>query len=898
MTTFSELERIARERIGRNDLADPCVLSDFVFQQTQRHPHYLVPPSSLSQVMSGWADLTHREALMEKLRCDRNWRMVHWIRRQMHSRAETFAIASELSEYARELILWLLDWIEGHLSESFGRPMHPDGRPAPLVVLMMGKLGGAELNLSSDIDLIFSYPDDVQLSGGKRTIDVSTYYTRVAQQLVQMLSELTPEGFVFRVDTRLRPFGQSGPLVCSFDAMEQYYQQHARGWERFALLRMAALSANAQDAEQLQSMLMKFVYRRYIDFSVLETPRDIKRRIEAEQRQRHLADDIKLGVGGIRELEFIVQSMQLIHGGKHNAVRERNTIAALSALASTGLMPEAQSRQLQKNYEYLRFIEHALQGFTDQQTHQLPKDPLNQQRLCVLTGADNWPEFLARLSPVRQQVHEQFKQIFSTEDIGEDTDNETAFWSQSVEALTEALAQCGFRDPMTAAQAISRFRDDVDRPGSRVGQRGRKRLFRLVPQLTQAVAKTPTPDRVLQDWLTLLHAIRHRTAYLDLFCENPMTVTRLTDMMSASHWVASHAARYPLVLDELLNPAFLNDIPTVEDIEDDLRRRLLGVPDSDEETLWEVLREHKQQWIFHLGVAFATGHLPIGQLQKLLTGLANGILTAVTRFSIRRQFPAPDDKTALEQFVLLGYGKLGSGELSLGSDLDLVFLHQATDDDRIAGYLRVVRRIVQMLSTQTFGGILYHVDTRLRPSGRAGLLISSFDSYARYQREEAWTWEHQALVKARVVVGPDAVRTRFENLRREILSKRRNPHALLEEVREMRARIQQQTKLADWQETIKIGDGGLIDIEFLVQYLVLCHAHAAPALVEPRDTAGLLNALAQYGFLDEETSTMLANVHRNLLDALNQCEVGRQPDSQVIETSMTEADRVIRALGL
>jgi len=753
----------------------------------------------------------------------------------------------------------------------------------------MGKLGGGELNFSSDIDLIFTWPENGTTRGGRRELDNTQFFTRMGQRLIKLLDQQTPEGFVYRVDMRLRPFGDSGPLVMSFAAMEDYYQEQGRDWERYAMVKARIMGEADDDGyQELQQMLRPFIYRRYIDFSVIQSLRTMKSMIAREVRRRGLTDNIKLGAGGIRECEFIVQVFQLIRGGRERSLQQRSWLAALEAIDTLRLLPAEEVTQLRAAYLWLRRLENLLQSIGDQQTQTLPADPLQQERLAWAMGTPGW----AQLRTVLTQHMSRVRAIFDAL-IGEDIPeaggqqqagdyNELWLGEYTCEELTPLTPALDDAQRQQLLHHLHHFRHDANR--RTIGPRGRLALDQLMPRLLAELCPRPQADTVLQRLLPLLSGVLTRSTYLELLTEHPGALSHLIRLCAASPMVADQLARYPLLLDELLDPATLYQPTATDAYRDELRQYLMRIPVDDEEQQLEALRQFKQTQHLRIAAADIAGALPVMKVSDHLSWLAEAILETVVQQAwnmMVQRYGRPSHLSDMQQrgFAVVGYGKLGGLELGYSSDLDLVFLHDCPEEAFTDGarsidgrqfYLRLAQKIMHLFSTRTASGILYEVDARLRPSGAAGMLVSTFSAYRQYQLEEAWTWEHQALVRARIVYGDARLATCFNEIRREVLCQSRPQPALQNEVREMREKMRQHLGSKDRQRwNIKTDQGGITDIEFIAQYLVLGQAASEPALTRWSDNIRIFEAMAHFGVMPAEEAEQLSAAYVSLREALH-----------------------------
>ncbi|WP_337879728.1 bifunctional [glutamate--ammonia ligase]-adenylyl-L-tyrosine phosphorylase/[glutamate--ammonia-ligase] adenylyltransferase [Rheinheimera sp.] len=785
---------------------------------------------------------------------------------------------TEISALADGLINSAYQWAYADLTPQWGTPLDHQGVPMPLLILGMGKLGGGELNFSSDIDLIFTYPDNGDTQGGRRSIEHQQFFTKLGQKLISALHQVTADGFAYRVDMRLRPFGDSGPLVLSFGSMEDYYQAQGREWERYAMLKARVLNPDPVWTPQLQQLLKPFVYRRYIDFSALESLRRMKQLIEQENRRRNRTDNIKLGSGGIREVEFVVQTLQLIRGGRLPDLQQVSVFAAMEALCRHQLWSEADTAQLTADYLWLRRVEQVLQGIDDAQTQTLPQDELNRARLVLALGLSDWSQFSALTEACMARIHQQFKAVIDQGDNPEP--EELALgrlcWDSQLPAQ-ELAEQLDWLQPEQGLELLAELQQfKLDCQKRSVGPRGRDLLEKLLPFLLQLLAKQQGSATVLKRLLGVFRQIVSRTAYLELLHENPAALQQLVLLCAKSGWLAEHLARYPMLLDELIDPALLYQVPQMTDYQDRLRQQMLRVPADDLELQMEVLRQFKQAQQLRIAAADITGILPLMKVSDHLTFLAEALIAQVVelawaqmaeKYGVPQGLSGPDDKA----FAVIGYGKLGGLELGYGSDLDLVFVHQsnpdgATDGDKSIDsrqfYIKLVQRIVHIFSTRTASGVLYEVDTRLRPAGNSGLLAVHINTYRDYLQSEAWTWEHQALVRARLVYGGERIRQSFAQIRAEILGQSREPQQLLSEVVEMRQKLRQHHGMNSTE--VKHATGGIVDLEFISQFLVLAHAACYPALYQYSDNIRILDAAQSCGLLSETQVADLQQAYRQL----------------------------------
>ena len=816
----------------------------------------------LGNALAGVDDV---EALKRILRKVRNAAMVHIIWRDVNRRADVAETTGSLTRLADQLINGAARCLHDWAVASDGEPIGVDsGAPQRLVVIALGKLGAGELNLSSDVDLIFAYDEEGETGSGARTNQ--QFFTRLCQKLIHVLDTITEDGFVFRVDMRLRPYGDSGALVLHFDAMERYYEEQGRDWERYAWIRARPCAGDLLAGQRLIDALKPFVFRRYLDFGAIQSLREMKGRIDAERSRDAMRHNVKLGPGGIREIEFIAQMHQLIWAGRQPALQCTEVVATLEAIAALKMLPQSQVDLLKDAYRFLRNVEHRLQAMRDEQTQTLPTSELDRARVaCGMDYAD-YTTFHAALQQHRTIVGNAFDALISVA-----TDDPAQRWraawlADDPSMLADELAAVGFGAAAELRELIERLRTTRDRP--RVGGEGRARLDALIPRLLSSAEKTARPGLTLARLVPLLEATIRRSAYYMLLLENPEALRLLVAICGASRWLAEELSLHPVLLDELLDPALLYTIPDIEALRRDLRARLAYAQRAGEEAELEALRTFKETHQFRVAACELRGILPLMNVSDYLTFLAEVILQESLQIAWQRT--ARTHAAPPQAFAIIGFGKLGGLELGPGSDLDIVFVHDL-DEQHNPFVHRMVRRLLHMLTTRTHSGALYDVDTRLRPSGRAGTMVSALAAFERYQQHDAWVWEHQALVRARPVAGDPTVCAAFQRIRRDILCRVRDRAALRAAIIEMRHRI---APSAGAGVDIKREPGGIVDIEFMVQYLVLAWAAEHPILADWTDNVRILETAAKVGLLDGDAAAALKDAylalrgerHREALD--------------------------------
>ncbi|MBI0095450.1 bifunctional [glutamate--ammonia ligase]-adenylyl-L-tyrosine phosphorylase/[glutamate--ammonia-ligase] adenylyltransferase [Gilliamella sp. W8136] len=878
------------------------VQSDFIVDAFYRYPQWLTniinhPPQAderryyqqwLNEHLTSVLDET---ALMKALRLFRRYILVRLEWSQLTYTSSDEQILSQLSELAEVIIVTARDWLYELSCKEWGTPCSHQGEPQPLLVLGMGKLGGGELNFSSDIDLIFTYPEHGQTQGGRRELDNAVFFTRLGQRLIKALDSITEDGFVYRVDMRLRPLGEGGPLVLSFSSMEDYYQEQGRDWERYAMVKAKVLGDQQNSfTKELYQMLKPFVYRRYIDFSVLQSLRNMKSMIEREVRRRGLKNNIKLGAGGIREIEFIVQVFQLIRGGRVIGLQTRSLLTALQVIEQESLLDTNEVAQLRNNYLFLRRCENLLQAINDEQTQTLPEEELDQIRLATNMGFTNWSEFIEQLTVRMQQNRLIFNALIGNDD-SESVPNTKQYndlfddlWVPDLQLsdIKTVLPNYSDSDAEQLYQMLIQFRNDI---GKRtIGVRGREILDQLMPRLLDAICNGQQAIMVFSRILPLLVNIVSRTTYLELLLEYPSALKQLIRLCSASPMISDQLAHYPILLDELIDINSLYQTIEPNEYKSQLYQYLLRIHVDDEEQQLEALRQFKQMQLLHIAAADVEHILTTMKVSDHLTYVAEALLDFVVQMAWSQMVERYGKPAHLADnhkgLVVVAYGKLGGWELGYGSDLDLVFLHDCPANSVTNGdkqidsrqfYLRLVQRIIHLFNVRTSFGILYEVDVRLRPQGDAGLLACSLDSFADYQMNEAWTWEHQALVRARAVYGENDLIKRFNQIRQDVLCKPRDENQLKTEVRQMREKMRNHLGTTQAELfNLKIDEGGIGDIEFLSQYLVLNYAHSHPKMTTWSDNVRILELATHYQIMDSDEAEQLTQAYIDMRNQIHQ----------------------------
>ena len=866
----------------QHNIKQTLALSDYIAEQINRYPELLefalhssptisTKADFLSELTQALANTTVEAEGHAIIRRFRHKHMVNIAWQDLNNTQEISESLKQVSDLADAIIVASYNWLYTMLCDKYGTPQGEHG-PQPLLIIAMGKLGGRELNYSSDIDLIFTYPELGETSGGRKPLENQTFFTRLGQRLITALNQTTAEGQAFRVDMRLRPFGDSGPLVTHFSALEDYYQEQGREWERYAMVKARVLNNDSPYADSLTAILKPFVFRRYIDFGVIDSLRQMKQLIQQEVRRRKLNNNIKLGKGGIREVEFIVQCFQLIRGGREPQLQGKNLLEVLKTLGEMNVLPNEITDRLKTEYLFLRKVEHCLQQFADQQTQDLPSEPLNQARLAKVMGQNDFFGLLQKIDACMAFIGDQFTQIIGDNEEQEEDENLAYLkdlWTLSLSEeeaseLLEDILEPEFR--LSSVILIQDFHQEITKKP--IGARGAETLDKLMPTLLLE-AMEQAPDNVIEllpRLFNVVSAILQRTAYLELLVENNGALKQLVKLCNTSLWIAKQIRQFPILLDELLDPASLYNPTPPAQFAGLLRQTLLRVPPEDLELQMETLRQFKLSQQLRIAAADVTGALPVMKVSDHLTALAEVIIAETVQMAWQQMterygYPAGADDDN-KQFAIIAYGKLGGFELGYGSDLDVVFLHNCNSNTDTDGsksieskqfYIKLTQRIVHIFTTKTLSGDLYEVDMRLRPSGNSGLLVSYIDAFEQYQNEEAWTWEHQALVRSRFIYGDHVLNQRFNQIRTKVLSSRRDLDSLKQDIKDMREKMRQHlNKGNEEQFDLKQDIGGIADIEFLVQYWVLAHSHDNPELVQWPDNVRILEQLSQLQLITEQ----------------------------------------------
>ncbi len=844
--------------------------SPFLKQMVSRHPEWLdelhsngrlekpVPPNA-----DRLAEAVASTGLDPALRRFRNQEMMRLIWRDQNDLAPVDEILEDLSTLADICLQASVKYHSTLLEEKHGIPRNSEGQAQSLIVIGLGKLGGCELNLSSDVDIIFCYPERGYCDG-RRGLENDQFFTRLARSVIRSLSQVTVDGFCFRVDTRLRPFGDSGPLVSNFAALEQYYQREGRDWERYALIKARPVAGDLDAGQELLDFLKPFVYRRYIDFGAIEALRVMHANVSDDARRKDRLDDIKRGPGGIREIEFLVQTFQLLRGGREKGLQTPSLFSAAKELKELNLLPAVVIESLLTAYRFLRRTENRIQALHDHQTHRVPagEDGL---RVARAMGFEGFADFDAALGQTRKVVQALFKESLpqSTETVDEKSHWHT-YWQNIRHRVRSSKADEHEWKPLADfARRLNRLS---------LSQRASQRLDQFMPILLEQIDAMSPGEDVVQRVLDLVSTICRRSAYLSLLVQNPGASQRMLELFAVSRRVATTVTRYPALLDELIDPSLGAYPPTASDIQSRVQRIL--DTGNNTETALQDLNYFKLVIDLRVAVAVLKSTMSANDARITLSLLAESLVQAVLHLSLS-EMESRHGRLPGPELAVIGYGSLGARALGFDSDLDLIFLYRATDQ-RSDGerplsaeryHTGVARRLLSLMSANTSSGRLYSIDARLRPNGRSGLLVSSLEAFHRYQMEEAWVWELQALTRARAVAGSRQIAEKFTAIREQVLTMPRDKQAIHSEVVAMRERLRQQHGQSN---PLKHADGGLLDIEFVVQLGLLLNAAEFPDIIKSTEMTDQLLALHECNWINTNTFNILGDAYQKLTLARQQ----------------------------
>ena len=845
-------------------LHTPLLEQDFAIDQFQKS---LTTSQIHSLVQDSLFDIQNENQWMSTLRILRARLMFRWIWQDANQLTDVVTLTRELSDFADASINAAKDFARIPLLAKHGEPVGYGGKVQDLIVVAMGKLGAQELNLSSDIDLIFAF-DEQGETNGRKCVDVQQFCIAWGQKIIYLLEHITADGFVFRVDMRLRPWGDGSALAISHAALEKYLSQHGREWERYAWIKARIVSGGV-NGDDLLAMTRPFVFRKYVDYTAFEAMREMKAMIEREVARRNIEDDIKLGAGGIREVEFIVQVFQLIYGGSKLELQDRQCLVSLKHLGEVGLLDDEAVVDLEDAYLFLRRVEHAIQALNDQQTQSLPSEIDPRNRIVATLGFEDWDQFITHLNQKRQKVIYQFEHLIK---------------EKGTETLAESFGQLEVRLESVlddhAKNLIKEFW--FGHAIKKLPAKAIQRLKEFWPHLIEAILQSDKPQTALVRLMPLIESVMRRTVYLVMLIESKGALQRLVKMATVSPWICEELTHYPVLLDEFLSMDF--ELPKRKDLEDSLRQQLLRIEIDQMEDQMRVLRLFKKSNVLTVAASDVLAESPLMKVSDALTDIAEVSVIATLNLAYqitakKHGYPldAEGQRCSMDHiaFAVIGYGKVGGIELGYGSDLDLVFIHymdEQSDTDGlkpISGFtfaMRVAQKFMSLMTTQTLDGRVYEIDTRLRPSGEAGLLVTSLKAFEQYQLKNAWVWEHQAIVRARSIAGELSLREKFEQLRRVILILPRDEHKVREEVLNMRQKMKDHLGSSKEQKKdgifhLKQDAGGIVDIEFMAQYVVLAWSGTNADLAHYSDNVRILEDAAKARCLSSDDASALIQAY-------------------------------------
>jgi len=880
-----------------------ALVSDFAIETLLRQPELLTAlaadhgaeprpaPELRPDARADWPRLLRRYRQAESTRLI--WRDALGLDEIEHTLADTTRLAERCLQLA-------LGALETEFAARHGQLRDANGTPVRLVVFALGKLGGEALNFSSDLDLVYAFAADGQ-SDGARPLSGVEYFTRLARQLTALLDDTTADGQCYRIDLRLRPFGGAGPMVQSFAGMEAYFQREGRDWERYAWQKARPVAGDFDAANAFLASVQPFIYRRYLDYGALDGLREMKAMIAREVARKDLADDLKRGPGGIREIEFLIQVLQLIRAGREPALREPRLLPALQKLTDAGHLGSGAAHHLRCAYRFLRHLENRVQMVNDAQVHALPESVEARQRLALSMDYPDWPALQSELDTHRAHVTREFDALLAQRRAPSQAPGTLSDYWRGLPEHGDAgpLAAAGFTEPGAVDAAL---RDFARSPGIQgLSDSARARLDRVLPVLLHATAPSDRPLLTTRRWLAVLQPILRRASYLALLDEHPPALARLVEVVTRSALLAERLAAHPVLLDELLDQRTGGPLPDRAELTATCQHCLSH--DDDEAALY-TLNDLRQQVSFRIALGVLDQRLSPIAATAHLAALADAVVGAVLALA-RRQLETTHGALQGARFLIVAYGSLGGEEPGFGSDLDLVFLYDAPPGAESRGlrpldahrwHARLAQKIIALLGSVTGAGRLYETDMRLRPDGSKAVLVSTVSQYTDYQRERAWTFEHQALVRARPIAGDDTLADEFETIRHAILSRSRDHQAVKRDVLDMRLKMRRELdrSTADTFD-LKQGEGGLIDLEFILQALVLCNAHAHPELTMPRATTQLIEAMHHARVLDASTTQALHQAHTHLLARSLACTLDRRPRQSSCDAPLQQARAAVRA---
>ncbi len=856
------------------DLQKLALASNYAINQLAKYPELINCLEGLTAFnlnAESWVqqiqNIDDPDLFKHKLRLFRHQKLIEIIYLDICKNEPVKDTLQHLSQLADVLIQQAVFKAEALLSAKHGQPIDQNGQPMHLNVIGMGKLGGSELNFSSDIDLICTYSDDGQLKGFGQ-LSHNQYFSNVVKLFKQFLNDTTADGFVYRVDLRLRPWGDSGPIALSHNAFEHYYQLHGREWEQYAMVKARVITGSKEDKQHLNAILQPFVYRRYHDYRVFDGLAQLKNKIDKQAKTKGAHRNVKIGRGGIREIEFFVQAFQILKGGRNHQLQTQSIYQALEMLSEHDIVESSTLDDLRASYDFLRTLENRIQMMNDQQTHEIPDKPNLLARIALLMHCKDGAELEDQLKINQSRVSQYFSGLFTSDEQKQTNSNETHNLDElSTEEHAELIHQMSFVEPESIHQALSRFYQS--KALLFMSEKAKQRFRIFFPELLKLVAGHQQQTALLDKMLALMSSIAGRSVYFELLYQNIPLLVKLVDLFDSSDWIATEVTRHPILLESLLYPGELSERFDRQQLTQELLVQLKNVR-GDEEMELDILRQFKRMQTIVIATAELAHEISTDEVSHYLSELAEILLNAVYELSwqqLTTQYGTPscEEEGVIRVPVMgiVGYGKLGGFELHYQSDLDIIFLHnsagkkQLTSGDRAIDnatfFSRLAQKIISKITLLTAAGKLYEIDTRLRPDGASGMLVSSLGAYEQYQQEKAWVWEHQALIRARFIAGHELIKAPFNDIRKRVITQPREREGLKQEILAMREKMYQAKKPAEGESfNIKHSRGGMVDIEFLVQFWVLIHANKFASLIETTDNIGLITELHRLGLISDK----------------------------------------------
>jgi glutamate-ammonia-ligase adenylyltransferase len=845
----------------------------------QKSLEHLSHPFS-RQEMESWLNnrqILDEASLNQSLRKLRQYVIANIILRDLNKLADLDEVLVSVTTLAEITLIQAHQFHFNSLKNIHGSPIGLNGEEQHLSIVGMGKLGGEELNVSSDIDLIFTYPEEGETEG-KESITNQSFFIKLCKKIISSLNDITEDGFVFRVDMQLRPFGSEGQITCSYQMLEDYYQKYGREWERYAWVKGRVIFG---PQIELNKIINPFVYRRYLDYGALNSMRDLKSQIQNDVNKRGIQENIKLGRGGIRKVEFIVQVYQLIRGGQDKALKLKSLLPTLKILEAKNLLSTEAVKLLSQAYRFLRNLEHRLQYMEDLQTQELPKSDESKLRVAKSMQYDDWNLFYRELEVHRTNVEFYFDEVFKEAIKNEDSPElniAKALWNSTLklEDAHKFLESLGYKLPSETYQIL-----DGLKHSSRylhLPESSRQRFDLLMPLILNEVSLISDSHATLVRMISILESICRRASYLAMLTENPSALKILIKLSEAGPWLTQYLIQHPVLIDELLDINHFYTKPDFEEIKVKLQKDLRDAKDDIEQQM-NVMRNIKHATIFKLAALEVIGDVSVENLSDYLTELADMLIEETLDLVWNHMY---SEQTDPSKFAVIAYGKFGGKEMSYTSDLDIVFIYDDKRDGMAEKYARFAQRINSWLNTYTSSGVLYEIDLALRPDGASGLLVSSIDAFRDYQSKRAWTWEHQAITRARFCAGDKDIGNQFEKIRLDILNTHRDIDQLKKDIVHMREKMLEKHKANHQYFDLKQDRGGIIDIEFIVQYFVLAFSDLYKELTQNIGNIGLLNLFSQKNLIEAAKAKKLIDAYRLYRSLQHQLGLEAKLDGKVL----------------